>query len=589
MRSRARVRGRRGPAWSRRASAVTSASLALGLGLLGCPGEPPRHEGDPATKAAGSEAAVPDPEFRREAHAKALAALRELSLPALRQLDPVAAAEVEGTPLHPPGFGPAARAGLRKALDAAQRQAEGIGPELLSPADGVLLRVLSHAIERGRHRLERPPWRDDPGALVDAVQPYAQALQRRVAAAQCDDGCGLAELGPALEAGLGDVGAAAPATLAAAREDLAALRSELSRACGAAAAAGVGAPVNERAAKHPLLAACPELDATLHRIDARLEPAVAALAAAPEEPWERVVSPSAPAAWKRRPARWSAARLRGALEEEEAYGLPPPQLFELAERTVARLRAMQQRDAASGGAPPDPVLARPFDAAACEAGWAPLRGWIEGQAAGLVSELDCAAAPWSSSPQADDVELVHHMLVHGVVEPTRRARVAATGSDVAMVQGRAAPLAQALVLEIAIASGSGRATAAMRALQQAHHRACLAAAAVWVHGELGDVAQLGERLAAHACGEPSALVAAAEARPRAALRGLGLVLIGDGPAEAAALDRYPWAPIGLVHDLAVPPPPIAETASRVTIEELGEGEAGNPPGLEGIEPADGPR
>lgn len=566
---------------SSRASARVSAGLALGL-LLGCPGEPPPDEGTTAAKAADPQPDAPDPEFRRNAHAKALAALREAALPALRELDPVAAAEVEGTPLHPPGFGPAAREALREALDAAKRQAEGIAPELLSPADGVLLRVLGHALERGRHRLERPPWRDDPGALVDAVGPYVSALRRRAAAGQCDDGCGVAELGPALDDGLRDVGSASPATLAAAREDLGALRRELAGVCTAAAA---------RTPASPLVTACADLDPALARLDARLEPAVAALATAPEVPWDRSVAAGPPAAWKRRPVRWSAAMLARTLEDEEAYGLPPAQLLELAERTVARLRAMQQRDAAGGkGAPSgtaEPALARPFDAAACEAAWAPLRAWTEAQAAGLVPALDCAAAPWSLPPQTDDAELVRHMLRYGVVEPTRRARVAATGSDVAMVQGRAAPLAQALVLEIAVASGSGRLAAASGALKEAHHRACVAAAAVWIHGELGDVTGLGERLAAHACGEASALVTAAEARPREALRGLGLGLLGDGPADAAALDRYPWAPIGFVRDLALPPPPIVETGPSLTIEELDAGEAVETK-LDALAPADGP-
>ncbi len=136
----------------------------LALALLGCPGSGQDGEGEgaPASKATNTTPAAPDPEFRRNAHAKALAMLREAALPALRRQGPVAAAEVEGTPLHPPGFGPAARAGLREALDAATRQAEGLRAELLSPADGVLLRVLSHAIERGRHLAGN--YREEDGA-----------------------------------------------------------------------------------------------------------------------------------------------------------------------------------------------------------------------------------------------------------------------------------------------------------------------------------------------------------------------------------------------------------------------------------------
>jgi hypothetical protein len=148
------------------------ARAALGLAsvlLLGCPGPDPPDAGQPATRDSATTPAAPDPEFRRQAHTKAFEALREAAMPALRQVDPVAAAEVEGMPLHPPSFGAAARATLREALDEAQRQAEGIRPGLLSPEDGVVLRTLGHALGRGRHRLERPPWRDDPGALVDAM------------------------------------------------------------------------------------------------------------------------------------------------------------------------------------------------------------------------------------------------------------------------------------------------------------------------------------------------------------------------------------------------------------------------------------
>lgn len=588
--------------------AGASGGLALAL-LLGCP-RPDDGDGREAPRDPAPAVQAPDPEFRRQAHAKALAALRKASLPALRSLDPVAAAEVEGTPLRPPGFGAAARAELRAALDEAQRQAEGLSPGMLSPEDGVVLRVLTHSLERGRHRLERPPWRDDPGALVHAVEPYLEALRRGLAAGRCDDGCGLAELGPALEAGVKEIGSASIVTLAAAREDLAALRRELPGLCGApgssrgsgvetgpgrapqdgdsahAERAGVGSPdagspAGSRASACD--AARPGLEAALDRIDARFARAAAGLASAPEQPWDHGVAPAEPEAWRRRPSRWSAAVLRVVLEHEEAYGVSPAALFDRMELTVARLRTMREREAARGG-PEAPAIARPFDATACEAAWAPLRGWVQAQGSHLVAALDCAGAPWTLPPGVDDAAIVRHLLTHGVIEPTRRAHVAATGVDVALARGRAAPLAQALVLEIAIASGSGRSGAMQAALREAHQRACLAAVAVWIHGELGDEGELRRRLDAHACGELEPLVTAAEARPRAALRGLGLVLVGDGPADAAALDRYFWAPVGLVRDLAMPPPPV-ETAPATRIEELGDRETAGPrleaPGTDG--------
>jgi hypothetical protein len=52
--------------------------------------------------------------------------------------------------------------------------------------------------------------------------------------------------------------------------------------------------------------------------------------------------------------------------------------------------------------------------------------------------------------------------------------------------------------------------------------------------------------------------------------GLGLIPVTRGPADAVALDRFPWAPIGLVGLLAdpaaiVPPPP---TPLELQVEEL---------------------
>src|SRR5690606_8305792 len=146
----------------------------------------------------------------------------------------------------------------------------------------------------------------------------------------------------------------------------------------------------------------------------------------------------------------------------------------------------------------------------------------------LVPALHCAAALRPLPALAPShAALVRHLLQHGVVEPTRRAQVEATAVDVALVRGRPAPLAQALVLQLAIASGSGRPAVERHALREAHGLACLAAAGVWIHGGLGDAHgsddALTARLAAHGCGDGTALVDAAQARPRAALQGLGFV------------------------------------------------------------------
>ena len=91
------------------------------------------------------------------------------------------------------------------------------------------------------------------------------------------------------------------------------------------------------------------------------------------------------------------------------------------------------------------------------------------------------------------------------------------------------------------------------ALVEAQRSACMAAAALWIHGELGSDEDLGKRLKEH-CGfeEPAHWIAAAEARPMAALAGLPLSRLGMGPADVVPLERYWWAPSGLLDVLARP-------------------------------------
>lgn len=530
---------------------------ALGLGLVGCSDEPASPPASLPVEPV--PAAAPSPTFVPDAHVAALETLRRDALPALRRLDPVAAAEVEGTPLRPPAFGLRERASLRDEIASAQREAQGIRAVMLSPEQGMVLRTVAQGLARGQARVRLAPWRDDPSALLDALEPYLRALPRFIAAGRCDDGCGLAELGPALRAGLGEVGAASPATLAATREDLAALRESLPRWTE-------GLP-----SEHALMLARPQLEATLVELEGALERAAATVAAAPEQPWEQPVAATEPAAWQRRPLHWTATKLRGVMDDEEALGIEPKRMFERAELTVMRLRAMIDRDAAR---PIEvPALPRPFDIAACDAAWAPLRSWAEVKAAQLAPSLDCASALRDLPPgEPSDAEIVLHLVDVGFVEPSRRAQVAATGVDVALVRGRGAPLAQRLTLQIAITAGSSQRAAELHALRQAHAHACLAATAVWIHGELGDLEGLHPRLDPHGCGDLEAHVATARARPRAALHGLGFTLLGRGPADAVALDRYWWAPMGLVRDLALPPPPSPDNGPGVHIEELTPGD-----------------
>ncbi|MCA9652732.1 MAG: hypothetical protein KC501_22635 [Myxococcales bacterium] len=497
----------------------------------------------------------PDDAFRRKAHATALSRVRTAILPVLRRLDPVAAAQVEGTPLRPPGLDVASRASLRTELEPADDEANGIDEAWLDPLDAVVLRAMQTTLARG-HLYLRRPWRDDPRAVLFALEPYLEELGRRIPAGECDaDGCGLDQLGPMLRAGFEQVGSASLPTVSAAREDLAALAAQLDRW-------GAGRP-----AEHPVAAALPSLRAVIEELDAGLEAAAIALPTAEELPWSSVVPSAEPSAWKRRPARWGAAKLTEWLTHAEAYGHPPKALFDGARTAAARMGAMVERE---GGQPDaSTALPRPFDLAACRAAFAPFESWVKGQATHLHGELDCEAVIAELGPAApDDAAIVLRIIDRGIIDPTRAAAVRATAPDITMLRGRMAPAAERTTLQVAITAATGWRGAELRAIEEARHDACLAAVAVWIHGELGPTEELARSLDGLGCGSPEPLVAAAEARPRAALRGLGLLLLGLGPADAAALDRYWWAPAGLVRNLALPPGPAVETPPEVEIQPI---------------------
>ncbi|MCH9681943.1 MAG: hypothetical protein K0V04_10955, partial [Deltaproteobacteria bacterium] len=167
-----------------------------------------------------------------------------------------------------------------------------------------------------------------------------------------------------------------------------------------------------------------------------------------------------------------------------------------------------------------------------------------------------------------DAQWVLHLIDLGVTQPTRRTNLERTGAEIAMIHGRATPTAQAHALGIAIATAVDRRAAALHGTRSALRDACRAAVAVWFHGDLGSEDTLRAKLEPRGCAEITANLSEARARPRTALLGLGLTLLGNGPADAAALDRYWWAPMGLVRDLALPPVPAVESPPSIRIEPL---------------------
>ncbi|HWB74444.1 MAG TPA: hypothetical protein VG755_05805, partial [Nannocystaceae bacterium] len=168
----------------------------------------------------------------------------------------------------------------------------------------------------------------------------------------------------------------------------------------------------------------------------------------------------------------------------------------------------------------------------------------------------------------DDVDLAIALVHLGVVEPTELAQRRRTDPVLARIGGAIAPASHRHALTIAALSGLGRTDARARALASATHDLCLAITALWVHGELGDDAKLGERLGpACASRNVDAWIADALARPQRALAGLGLSLLALGPADAVALEQFWWVPIGLVIPLARPSAPV-ETPVDIQTERL---------------------
>jgi hypothetical protein len=258
--------------------------------------------------------------------------------------------------------------------------------------------------------------------------------------------------------------------------------------------------------------------------------------------------------------RLPASELRRRLEVAEDRDEAPRDLFTALGPTLARLHAMAQartdkRDTSEPG---------PVDAARCETVWAKLRDHVATQPALASASLDCNAAVRRLADRTlRDAELTVALVDLGVVDPIRAARRNEEPPLVALVAGRIAPASQRHAFRLAVIAGLQDDAALLVALDEARAAACLAATALWIHGELGTDAELGPRLAELCPERPVAdWIAAAEARPMQALHGLALDRLGQGPAEVVPLDRYWWAPIGFVSLLAQP-----ERAVQLPIED----------------------
>jgi hypothetical protein len=271
----------------------------------------------------------------------------------------------------------------------------------------------------------------------------------------------------------------------------------------------------------------------------------------------------------RLPDRWDVATWKRALEREQGVHAEPARLMADVVATLARLQAMIDRSPATDPSRPTAVTRE-----RCAAGWERLAVHAAASEALSHATLACDSFVAQHDTALSDEDLAIALAYEGIVVPTRRARRREVEASLALVGSRATARAHAHALTISVLTTAGESAAARRALSIARDDVCRAGAAVWIHSGSGPDDALPEQLGP-ACDhrKTAAWIADVVARPRAAWDGLGLVLLGASPADALALHRFWWAPLGLVIPLARPPQPSEAQPDESqpappTIEEL---------------------
>lgn len=537
--------------------------------VLGCP------KGDDAaesTASVGANAGVEDAGddgFRARAHEEAFERFTAAAAKAFAMADPLVAHRLD--PAVSPGPRPLSRRGraaLREAVDAAVQEGEGIDRDVLGVERGMLYEALSRGLSGLAYDLDRvPALRRDPTLFAWRSQPLVDHVVARVVSGRACQGCAaaLTALGTDLRAAPGQLGATSPASLAAAKADLTELRTTLSELV---AHEGIDAAIAEGAQ-----AAAEGVDAVLERVAA----IAAALPEATEVGWTRPVPGATKAeAVKRLPDRIGAEELGRRLSQEEALRLTPEQIAGEITLMLLRLETMAKAHA-KANVTPTGTEATPPTAARCSEAWTPLARWAAGNTA--IAEPVAANAPDCATRYSElgtapmtDAALALAVFELGILEPTRHARRATVDRALGLLQGDMAPAGQRLALTTSGLFGA-RQPATTLALARANRQLCVALAGVLEHGALLTAEGRSERLQRDCPDhDAAALVAETLARPRQTLAPAGLVLIGKGPAQAVALSRFWWVPLGLVMPLADPArsaPPDASTLPKPKLVPLG--------------------
>ncbi|MCR9161992.1 MAG: hypothetical protein ACE37F_26420 [Nannocystaceae bacterium] len=471
--------------------------------LAGCPREDVERpvEAEPS-------AAEETLELRQTAQKEALERLapKVAALAALE--DPVTTAIRDGSAPRMPPVGTKARAALRTALDEASREAKGLTPRLLDPGGRTLALASVFAINRARdHYVRAAPWLDDPTWITREVDVLVAALEVSARHSGTCTHCAaaLSDIAPALESAANAVRSTSAPRAAAAAADARALADRV-RALPA-----------------------PETSATA---------ALEAFATAMDD-----VDTAAP-------PRWGAKTLQRVLEVEENIADTPAEAFKSLGAAVSTLAALSAKHPVLEAGTPSAVTAQ-----RCEAAWSEIQPVVAAQDALDAGDFDCAKfVAGVGTATFDDPGLRIALVDAALVHPRRRASQQAMPPLLSSLGGRIARGSQAHTLRAALLLGApALSAAASRALEAELDAACLAAAALWIHAELGDDAALSERLDRYCPAETPSYIDRAQARPRQALEGLALSRVLMGPAGVVPLDELWWLPLGLLERVAAPP------------------------------------
>ena len=499
--------------------------------LCGCP----REETPPAAQAPPTAERDDTAALRKAAQQEALERLVPLATEVAALEDPLTAAFRDGKPPGLPPLSPGQRATLRTALEAAEREAKGLSPRALEPADRVVAIAAQFTLSRARDTyLEQRPWLQDPTWLtaeIDAVVSAVEQSTRNDGTCTACDGV--------FDALVGTLGSLDPlrtpsrATVDAAAEDARSLAGRIRALAGTAASRDAAADA--------------------------LEAHAAALEAHGDASG---------------PARLGPKVLQRRLEVEENLSQSPTELFTSLGSAVAALASVAAKHPVASPGEPSPLTE-----ARCEAVWTALRSGLEAHPSLDTSDVSCASfVAGMGEVSLTDAALQVALADTAVVTRLRRQAQNALPPVLASIGGRVARSGQAHSLRAALLLTSPvLEPGAALALRDELDAACLAAAALWVHGELGDDAALQTRLAKYCPEETGHYTARAEARPRQALGGLTLARVSQGPAGVVSLDRLWWLPLGLIDDVAMPPVDVdTPPAVEARIEELAPPDPGAP-------------